>query len=101
MIGDASFSRCVRPNINSVCIAIPYQLHSSEWVIPTEIHAADTGPVRWEVSVFDCNAFFRDGKYSTRAQYRDALNPSLSLERALWLLRVCPLAIDLQHLIIE
>lgn len=89
------------PNINSVCIAVPNQLHSRERMIPLEVHAADTGPVRREIAIVDGNGFFRDGKYSTRAQYRDALNPSLSLERALWLLRVGPLAIDLQHLIIE
>jgi hypothetical protein len=50
-------------------------------MIPTEVHAADPRPVRRKFTIVDGNGFLRDGKYSIRAQYRDALDPGFSLVR--------------------
>src|SRR5262245_9143561 len=66
-------------DIHSIRIAIPYQVHSSEWVIPPKVHRTDTGPVQREVSLVDCNVFLRNGKYPARTENRDALDASLGL----------------------
>jgi hypothetical protein len=42
-------------DINNVSIAIPYQLHGIEWVIPTKVHAANPWPMRRKIAGIDGN----------------------------------------------
>src|SRR6516225_6110958 len=69
---------CAR-DINAIRITIPYQLHSSKGMVPTEVHAADARPVGWKVSLLNCNPLFRDGKHATASKYWNSFDASLGL----------------------
>src|SRR5262249_30768116 len=58
-------------DVHGVAVPIPDELDGGEWMVPTEIHSADTGPVTRKLSMLADNLGFLDREYSAGAENRN------------------------------
>jgi hypothetical protein len=82
--GRCFFQPMRASDVNSVTIAIPYQLHSGEGMVPTKVHAADARPMRRKLFMLDSDGRFRNRENPPRTKNRNPFSPGFEFVRGVW-----------------
>src|SRR5262245_44412702 len=67
--------------VNRVGVAVPHKLHGREWMVPTEVHAADARPMPRKLARLAGDRLLRNREDATGAKCRHALRARLALMR--------------------